>query len=780
MITHILRKDLRRKKTMNAILFIFIMMASAFIASSANNVVTINSALEDYMTMANSPDYMLLLPKDEKAQMDEFVSEKQISYWDQEMWTITNEQLLINGQSVQNERLMSVTTVSLDFHLFDEQDQEITKVEDGTIFLSANTASTLGIKKGDQITLKNGDVSKTFIFHEEMRDALFGSSMVGMTRMVISDQDYQALVNTSSSKLYCYGLFHDDEAKLVQMVEQAEFQGVLGASKSTSKITYIVDLVIAGVLVVVSICLILISMLILRFTIHFTMSEEYREIGVMKAIGIRSARIRLLYSMKYLAIAILAGSIGFLLSIPLSEWMIKSISKNMVIQQSTNLLINVIGILCIILVTMLFGFVCTKSIGSLSVIDAIRKGERGERYHRKGLLRLTTCKCNAILFMAMNDITSNFARYIVMILIFMMGLLLTIIPANAINTLQSDQLQVMFNMAPSDLVMQEQALMKVGEQKVPDDKQIQDMKKTISDHGIAADVFVEIGYQVNISFADHKSATMAFQGVGDVTSDQYPYMRGTPPQHNNEVALSHVNAQRLGADIGDTISVNFGEVKKEYIVSAIYQTMNNMGVSLHFFEQEALDMVEPMGALGIQIKFHDQLNQNMRNQYKEKLIALYPEYEICTPGEYVDRMIGNVAEQLSGMKQLVMIIVLSVNSLMIILMVKSFITREIGEIAMLKAIGFRSSHLILYQLLRILMIMIIAIVCTLFIQQIMTDISIGNIFQVMGAAEMTYTIDFIEIYVMIPTLMLVISGVACVAISLSIRHISPAQAAMLD
>lgn len=765
---------------MNIILFMFITMASAFIASSANNVSTINTALDDYFTMANSPDHMLLLSENEASHVETFVTDEQIPYWKQEMWSITKDQLLVNGNIGSYGNLMSVTTISSDFHVFDQQDQILTDVEDGTIYLSASAASTLGLNKGDQITLKNGEISKTFTFHDEIKDALFGTSMTGMIRMVISEHDYESLTQSSASKIYCYGLFSNDEAELVQMVEQEEFQAILGASKSTLRMTYLVDLIIAGILVVISICLILISMLILRFTIQFTMSEEVREIGVMKAIGIRNSQIRYLYLVKYLAITLAGCSLGFLLSIPLGAWMITSISNNMIIQQHTNVIINVISVIGIMAVTMIFGAACTKSIGTLSVIDAIRKGERGERYHRKGVLRLPSCKCSAILFIAMNDITCNFRRYVVMVLIFTMGLLLNIIPANAINTLQSDESQVLFNMAPSDLVMQEQGLVKVGEQKVPDQQYIDTMKKTLQEHGVYADVFVEVGYQVNVSFEGKKSATMAFQGVGDVTSDAYTYLQGTPPQNKQEVALSYVNAKRLGAGIGDTICVNFGHVKRDYIVSAIYQTMNNMGIALRFFEGEALDMLEPMGSLGVQIKYQVQQSQEQKNQNVESLMALYPDYEIGTPGEYVDRMIGNVAEQLSGMNFLVMVIVLSINSLVIILMVKSFITHELGELAMLKAIGFRSTHLMLIQVLRILIIMSISIVLALCIQQFMTDLSVGMIFEMMGAVEMTYAIDVVEVYVVIPMVMFLVSGCACAIISLGIRRISPTEIAVLE
>ena len=44
---HILKKDLKRKKTMNIILLLFVLLASMFIASGVSNMVTIFSALDN-------------------------------------------------------------------------------------------------------------------------------------------------------------------------------------------------------------------------------------------------------------------------------------------------------------------------------------------------------------------------------------------------------------------------------------------------------------------------------------------------------------------------------------------------------------------------------------------------------------------------------------------------------------------------------------------------------------------------------------------------------------
>ena len=59
MYTDILKKDLKRKKTMNIILLLFIILAVTFISSSVNNVIAVSTALDNYFKKAEVPDYWI-------------------------------------------------------------------------------------------------------------------------------------------------------------------------------------------------------------------------------------------------------------------------------------------------------------------------------------------------------------------------------------------------------------------------------------------------------------------------------------------------------------------------------------------------------------------------------------------------------------------------------------------------------------------------------------------------------------------------------------------------
>ena len=63
MCINILKKDLKRKKTMNIILLIFIIIATMFVSSSVNNIISVSSALDNYFSKAGMSDYFIVTKK---------------------------------------------------------------------------------------------------------------------------------------------------------------------------------------------------------------------------------------------------------------------------------------------------------------------------------------------------------------------------------------------------------------------------------------------------------------------------------------------------------------------------------------------------------------------------------------------------------------------------------------------------------------------------------------------------------------------------------------------
>ena len=76
MLFRILKKDLKRKKVMNAILLCFILLATMFVASGISNVVSVMNGTDSYLDKAGIGDYVVIsMGADSKASIDEILYE---------------------------------------------------------------------------------------------------------------------------------------------------------------------------------------------------------------------------------------------------------------------------------------------------------------------------------------------------------------------------------------------------------------------------------------------------------------------------------------------------------------------------------------------------------------------------------------------------------------------------------------------------------------------------------------------------------------------------------
>jgi len=778
---NILKKDLKRKKTMNLILLLFIILASTFIAGSVNNMLAVVTALDNYFEKANVPDYWICTTEKEEAdKIEEFIISEQLSFMRQELLQMNPNQILVNNKEFEYTNSVVLSDLNHTIHIFDSQNQKIDKISDGELYIPAGICNQYHLKTGDKITLTNNNKSKTYTLKGSTKDALFGSAMIGMTRFLVSERDYQELVG-EENQIQSIGIFTDNVKEFTDKINQMEFQCIFTEPKNTLKMMYIMDMVIAAVMLVVSICLILISLVMLRFTIHFTISEEFREIGVMKAIGIPCYKIRGLYLVKYFTIALMGGVTGLIASIPFGKMLLWGTSKNIIITNEANFLVNFLSIAAIIGIVMLFGYLCTRKIKKFTPVSAIRNGENGERYRQRNIVKLNKTRIAPVIFMSFNDIFSNFQRFAVMLVIFILGILLIIIPVNTINTLQSDKLIVNFSMAECDHVIIKEVLLNSNESRRElTEQKLLAIKEELAKNHISADIFQEKMFRMHISKENKKCSSLAFQGVGDVTADQYSYLLGTPPQNIHEVGISHIISDNIDAGIGDMVTINTGSEEKEYMVTAIFQTMNNLGEGIRFFQEEALDYNNAAGGFGIQIKYTDSPDKKELQNRKERLEELFSDYKIYTSGEYIEYMIGNVAEQIRSVKQLILMIVICINILMTVLMVKSFLTKEKGEIAMLKSLGFRSQSLVLWQSFRIGIILFLAILTGTLISSPISKITVGKIFQMMGLQTIEFDIVFFEVFVIYPFILLVCTVFAAFLTAFGVRKISAFQVSNIE
>ncbi len=502
MYINILKKDLKRKRTMNIILLLFIILAVMFVSSSVNNLTAVTNSLDTYFDKANMSDYIVATKG--AASDDKSVEEtiKDLDYVDGYsaegcLYISTSNISKINGDAfdIINDSGLLTPFESSHLTFFDSSNNPITEISDGDIYFKNILMNKNDVSIGDKIKITIGDTTLVFTVKGQIKDALFGSSHIGTPRLIISQNDFDRLCADAESEFRSGQLIYIDTDETEALEQKiAKFSEIIFSSdKELIKTTYIMDTIIAGILLIVSICLILISFVILRFTITFTLSEEYREIGIMKAIGIKNRKIRGLYIVKYLAMSVTGAVLGFIFGIPFGNLFLQQASENIMISQSSYL-INVLCAVIVVGIIMLFCYRCTRKVKKFTPVDAIRNGATGERYKKKGILKLSKIGLRPVPFMSVNDILSGAKRFAVMVLTFTIGILLITIMTNTISTLKSDKLIAWFSMAESDVYLGragnvDNYVANNGHELLEED--LNSIKDTLSEKGIEAQCFVE-------------------------------------------------------------------------------------------------------------------------------------------------------------------------------------------------------------------------------------------------------------------------------------------------
>ena len=697
----ILKKDLKRKKTMNIILLMFIILSTMFIASSMKNILSITNALDYYFEQAGMPDYLAAtIDKVGSPDISETFDELDAieDYGIETILYMNSDNLYYGGEQIKtmNNSSVLVAMEDTEIRFFDNNNQVIEEVRPGQVYISGKRMKAGNMEIGDTLEIRYGDISRTFEIAGSFKDAFLGSEMMGTTRFIVSESDFEYFYSKEEiTGLYggslCYVNTSDTEAVDRALSEQ-DCSLVFNDTVEKVKMAYVLEMLVAGVLLVISVCLILVALVVLRFTISFTLTEEYREIGVMKAIGIGNIKIRCLYITKYLVLAVIGALLGFLGSIPLGKMMLKQVSSNMVMENENGILVN------------------------------------------------------------------------------------------AVNTLESAELVTAFGLTQSDVYMSDEGtqmsfMVENGRELL--ENHLAEMEETLAENGMPAECVNEVMMKYTVKHGELVCKCQVLLGIG-TTADEYLYFKGTAPQNADEIAITQVTAEKLDAQIGDTIVIRRMGQEKEYVITAFFQNMNNMGEGIRLHEDEEVNFLETGGFFGYQINFTDNPDGKELQNRIEKIKEIYDTDKVYTAGEY-SKILTSVGDVIDGVRIMVLIVMSIVICLITILMERSFIAKERSEIAILKAIGFDDRTVVAWHTLRFGMISILSTVISLLLLWPLTNFSIGPVFRWMGADfGIKYEIVPLEVYVIYPLLVLAVTMISAFLTAHCTKSISPAESSYIE
>ena len=789
MYLNIPKKDLKRKKAMNVILLVFIILATMFVSSSVNNILSVTTALDDYLEMADAPDYLvttmnksLSIDINEKIKSANAVERYEI----ENMIFLSPENLIFENDEINIPGGTNFVHSDISLNYFLSDGSILETVNKGELYMTESKAEAYGVEIGDKLTIEINGASCEVTLKDKIKDALFGSNQVNISRYIISEEDYNSLVYGENIESFYGGslvyIHSSDIDTAVTQLKPLLDNSVLTMDRAFMKFTYIFDMIVVGLLLVVSLILIAIAFVVLHFTITFTLSEEFREIGVMKAIGISNFKIRGLYLVKYAGLSVIGAVIGLFLSFPFGEMLMSVSSQTIIVGNSNPIVLNILCAVLVIAVILLFCYSCTGKVKKLTPIDAIRNGQTGERFRKKSLMSLGKSKLGATSFLALNDIVSSPKRYSIITLTFVLCLSLIFMLSNTVSTMNSGSLAATFGWADCDIYLDSKVAMEAMTEDGREylEKHLDDMEKTLAENDMPAKCYFETILTLPVVYDENESNVCIYHGTG-TTMDMYEYTAGTIPQHTNEIAITRLSADKLKANIGDTVTIKTIDGDKEYIITAFFQSMNQAGDGIRLHSDEKINYIQANGSVGTQIMFNDNPDDKEIERRIDEIQRLFPDYEnIETCAEMTSDMIG-VTETLAAVKSLVAVLTIVLSALITVLMERSFIAKEQGEIALMKAVGTTNGKIYAYHALRFLFVGIMAVIIAEIFAMPLTHLCIDPIFKMMGMElAVDYIIDPLELFLIFPVIILVTTTVSAFLTSLYTRKIKSSDTAGIE
>ena len=139
-----------------------------------------------------------------------------------------------------------------------------------------------------------------------------------------------------------------------------------------------------------------------------------------------------------------------------------------------------------------------------------------------------------------------------------------------------------------------------------------------------------------------------------------------------------------------------------------------------------------------------------------------------------------VLDTIEAVQWLLLAITIVVVMLVTVLMERSFIADEKAQIAMLKAIGFRDGTIVCWQVCRFGLAALIAVILAAVLSIPMTKLCITPIFGMMGASRIKYNIDVLQIFVLYPGAILLVTVVVAWLTALYTRTIKSSDTANIE
>ena len=755
-----LKNDFKRNPAGNVALVLFMILSVTLVVAATIVVVQLTSSMTGMYKVAKPPHFLQMHKGDIiQSDIDQFNSNYDgVTGWlTSPMINIYSDDLTIYGKdsfSLSGSKLdMSLVKQNKVYDLLLDSDRNILSLKKGEIGIPVTLLNSYDINIGDTVEFTSKGISKEFKVKSFVHDAQMNSTLVYSTRILISDEDFDELFGNVGESEYLIETYFTDSSMASNY--QTDYENA-NLPQNGPAITYTMiilisafpDIIMAMIIILVSALLVLVAMMSIKYTLMSSLEEEIGEIGTMKAIGLTHKDIRDVYLQKYKLMIAIGIVVGYVVALMLSN-LFTSHVNNTFGKQPFSILTMMIPITSCLLIYFISTSYCKnvlRKLRKLTVVDALVLGKgfsKNNRVH-DGLSNSKIMPINLLL--GIRETFYNFNGFIIILISALTVSGIIIVPMNLLNTLQSKEFIPYMGSPIADILIE-----------VDSGENLEEMYETLttlinSDEDI--EYYEELkSIRVETMNSDNQWMNLRI-GSGDYAGNGLMYLQGEKPTTKNEIAVSKLNADKMGKKTGDYVILRFNDAEETFLVSGIYQDVTSGGMtakSLHGFEGVNPEKYEFILNLKDGIEVEEKAS-TWRNE-------IGTDFDIQPMEELINQTLGVVARQVQVATIAVVLIGILMIAFIIILFMKLRLVKDASQIAILKATGFTDSDVRKQYLYKISIVSILGIVIGTILSNIVGEKIISLAFSIMGLgiSKLTFITNPWITYVSLPLLLLFVS-----------------------
>jgi putative ABC transport system permease protein len=750
----ILKRDVLRTKGVVIVVFAFVMLSALLMAGGTGLVVQLQGALDALFVAAKAPDFVQMHAGDlDRERVAEWAATHPLvrAHQTVEMITVDGGTLYLGDRPhSEDDTIMDISFVqpNTEFDLLlDAHNQPLTPAP-GEIGVPVYFMERDSLTPGDRVTVDTGEFVASFTIIGPVRDAQMNPSIVHSKRFVIHEDDYAALREHVTETEYLIEFLLSDPDRTEEFATAYQAAGLPSRGPAVDQTLFrtlnaLTDGIVAAVVVVLSILLMVIAILCLRFTILASIEEDYREIGVMKAIGMQHRHIRRIYLAKYLALGGGAAIVGYLLSRPLGR-LLQANMLSYLGGASPGPIARFMPAAAaglVFLIVALSSVIILRRFHRISAVDALRSAGSEGRTRGKASLPLNRVRrINVNLFLGFRDVLQRFRLYGLLCFIFFFAAFTIVIPVHFLATITAPSFVSYMGIGRSDIRIDLRQTDAVADR-------FEEMIATLSGDPEVELLAPLVTSQYTLVRDNGEEETIAIE-TGDFSLFPLDYLDGTAPRRVGEIALSHLNARDMERRPGDTITIVLDGRPTPLTVSGIYQDVTNGGRTAKAVLPRD---VENVLWYAVSINLVDTADVTAK---KEEYAAAFAPARVTDLDGYMAQTLGDTIGQLRLVTIVAVVVGIGVSVLITSLFMRMLISKDRTRIAIMRSIGFSLRDVRAQYLTMALTVLGIGIVAGTLFSNTLGQRLVSVLWSFMGAARISFVIDPLQAYVLLPALLM--------------------------